>query len=236
MQISSGDMIDQPSTKSKTLPFMASEMKVGLSFGGSNVGKAVVTIETRVGGTIMYVKDAVSGEDVDVSHPSNVTADGDLRGASATGGDPTNASISVWISLKFAYVGVSIVADKPERREFLSLYADTIDLTYGMVPATNMQSVEVKVNDLQIDNYCETAVYPVLLRRVRQKGDKKEDEDALPFFQFALIRETTAGTPPGVQFRYITMRVIEFALEVDSSTIELLLSDVLSEYGVTSPF
>ena len=232
--ISIGASLDDPSTKSKMLPFMASTKKTGVPFSGANVGRALVSIETRIGGAILCVSDAISNE-MDAVSRSSISED-DTAKAAVTVGDPTKAPMSVWVSLQLAYVGLSIIADKPTRREFLSLYAEKTDIVYGLVPATNMQSIEMKVEELQIDNFSETAVYPVLLRRVRQKGEKQDSTGQnMPFFQFALIRETTAGTPPSVQFRYITMRVIEFALEVDSSTIELLLTDILSEYNVTSP-
>lgn len=234
VQISVGDPIDRMSTKSKILPFMASKKKVGLSFSGSVQGKAIVSVETRLGGAILCITDATSNDsETPVRRNASDESIGRFSEVSGSDGqDLTNVPMSTWISLQLAFVGISVVADKPERREFLSLYAENTNIVYGMVPATNMQSVEVKIQDLQIDNYSETTVYPVLLRRVEQKGDKKAGEEVLPFFQFAVIRETTAGVPPSVQYRYITMRVIEFALEVDSSTIELLLTDVLSEFNV----
>jgi hypothetical protein len=237
IQISLGDPIDRISTKSKILPFMASKKKVPLPFSGSVMGKATVSVVSGVGGIMLCIADTVAS-DMDTPVRRNASDDSIGRFSETSEirvgdrQDLTDAPMSTWISLKLAFLGISIVADKPERREFLSLYAENTDATYGMVPATNMQSVELKIQDLQIDNYSETMVYPVLLRRVEQKGEKKEGEETLPFFHFAAVRETTSGVPPSVQYRNINMRIIEFALEVDSSTIQLLLTDVLGEFTV----
>ena len=261
VEVSIGGALGEPATKFKTLPFTACADTTSLPCNGTQGGEAVATITTRVGGVVLSVSDASNEKDaVSVAATSKAEDDTNESAATTGGGESTKAPMSLWLSLQLAYVGVSIIADKPTRREFLSLYAGNVDVVYGSVPSANMQSVEMKVEELQIDNYSETAVYPVLLRRVRRKGhkqqgkekdkqvgkqqgaqeegkpeDKQESPETMPFFQFALIREIIPGNPPSVKFRYITMRLIEFALEVDSSTVELLLTDVLNEFHVTSP-
>ena len=58
--------------------------------------------------------------------------------------------------------GISLVVEKPHRREFLSLYIDWLEVL--LRTRGNMRSLEFMLMDLQVDNYSETAIYPVLLR------------------------------------------------------------------------
>lgn len=63
--------------------------------------------------------------------------------------------------------GVSLVVEKPVRREFFSLYLDGCDFVYTMKGFR--KSIEFSVMDLQLDNYSETTIYPVLLRSKKKQ-------------------------------------------------------------------
>ena len=64
-------------------------------------------------------------------------------------------------------IGVSLIAERPTRREFFSLYIDRFEASVLKISESQLEdaqlSVEVKAMDMQVDNYSETAVYPVLV-------------------------------------------------------------------------
>lgn len=70
---------------------------------------------------------------------------------------------TVGISINLSTVGISLILDKPVRREFLSAYIDGLEARFKS--KGGMKSLEFMVMDLQIDNYSPTAINPVLLRR-----------------------------------------------------------------------
>ena len=71
------------------------------------------------------------------------------------------------ISLHIAAIGASLILERPIRREFLSIYIDNFSGVTAVAGTTS--SVEVKIDDLQVDNYSETALYPVMIH----SGDKR---------------------------------------------------------------
>lgn len=80
---------------------------------------------------------------------------------------------SFGLSLRLASFGLSLVIERPVRREFLSLYIDGLE---GRVKTKgSIRSFEFTVMDLQIDNYSETAVYPVLLHSTKKEVHKSVD-------------------------------------------------------------
>lgn len=68
-------------------------------------------------------------------------------------------------------LGVSLVVDKPIRREFLSLYVDGMEGRFKL--NGNIKSYEFMVMDLQVDNYSETVIHSVLLYCVKEIKEKK---------------------------------------------------------------
>ena len=80
---------------------------------------------------------------------------------------------SFGLSLRLASFGLSLVIERPVRREFMSLYIDGLE---GRVKTKgSIRSFEFTVMDLQIDNYSETAVYPVLLHSTKKEVHKSVD-------------------------------------------------------------
>jgi hypothetical protein len=149
------------------------------------------------------------------------------------------------IKLYFRSVGVSVIAERPTRREFFSCYVEDVEASIVMIDATSTQagtnSFEFKIHDIQVDNYSESAVYPVMLHSfdsaIRKKANRSarykkasnsSDEDqleSLHFFQFAVIQERPLGWETMI-FKYIALRVLELKAAIDSSTIQLYLLDI----------
>lgn len=86
------------------------------------------------------------------------------------------------MKLFFRSLGVSLIAERPVRREFMSLYLEEIEANIIMKGSTQTESgknfFEFKIHDIQIDNYSETAVYPVLLHSYDSATRKKASKRA----------------------------------------------------------
>lgn len=100
-------------------------------------------------------------EDIDVDDVDTATLPGTSQ--AATLGGETLPPYCFALGFRLASFGISLVLDKPVRREFLSLYIDGLEGRAKFKGKS--KSFEFVVSDLQIDNYSETALYPVLLYR-----------------------------------------------------------------------
>jgi hypothetical protein len=147
------------------------------------------------------------------------------------------SELNLYFSFELTSLGVSLVADETpscrHRHELISLYTEDMNITYISHPSTSEQTYQMSVMDIQIDNYCETAIYPVLLRRVESRKSPRSSSSnelssvkKLPFIEFAVVEKTLLGTSsPCTTYEYISFRILEFALEIDSGTIETLFND-----------
>ena len=142
------------------------------------------------------------------------------------GKDGKEIQKSFGMSFTFASVGVSLVLEKPYRREFLSLYIDGLE---GRVKRKgSLCSYEFMILDLQVDNYSQSVVYPVLLHSMKKDSKmdfmshtkcfensrnsprgsdvpvSTDDGEDCPLLQITLIQETTstASTLKYVALRY----------------------------------
>eukprot|EP01041_Mallomonas_annulata_P001683 gene1683-3255_t len=141
-----------------------------------------------------------------------------------------SSELSVCFSL--SSIGVSLVVEKPIRREFLSMYAE--GLACRVVTKGPVKTYEFVLRDLQVDNYSETCIHPVLLHS--SKEGRRHHQGYLadaPLMQIAVIQDTPVGSSL-VHYRYIAVRVLELELAVDSSTIQLLISDLISDLEFVS--
>lgn len=156
------------------------------------------------------------------------------------------------IVLLLSSLGVSLVVERPTRRELFSLYITGLELTlrFGL-----MRSLEFVISDLQIDNYSESAIYPVLLHSKRKdlldlevgrslkihdvnpEGRQTTDSAGdglnmeLPFVQLTIVQDVSDESP---KFSYIAFRMISFEVEVDSATLQLLFIDFLDDLKLLS--
>lgn len=123
-------------------------------------GEVVLSVLAENGGRILRI-----------SHHSNDTYA--LYGTNASmfkrSGEPNGYSVNFFLSS----LGVSLVVEKPIRREFLSLYIDGME---GRLKIhDNVKSYEFMVMDLQVDNYSETVIHSVLLYCVKEIKEKKKN-------------------------------------------------------------
>jgi len=155
-----------------------------------------------------------------------------------------NQSSSCTFKLSFmcATLGVSLMVEKPVRRELFSLYVD--GLRWGLESRGCKRSLEFLVEDVQVDNYSESAIYPVLLHSKRkdsasdvmykevQKNLEEASQDAMssdgliPFIQMTIVQDFSSDSPI---VQYAAFRMISFAVELDSATFQLLFMDFLDD-------
>lgn len=84
--------------------------------------------------------------------------------------EPAKSAMNLFVACNLASVGISMVLDKPIRREFLSLYADGLQVSFNK--ENNMKSIEFKLMDVQVDNYSETFIYPVMIHSTKKEIHK----------------------------------------------------------------
>lgn len=145
-------------------------------------------VRTHSNGRVLTITGNVPAYEVD-----SLTNGGSSNSLVAMVRDPSN---DFALSIKVQTISISIIADKPQRRELFSLYLEKLSFfLQNVAKGVNQpqaQLMEFKVQDLQIDNFSETAVYPVLLtslgaqeRKERKAKDKSRSllsggMDALP--------------------------------------------------------
>lgn len=163
------------------------------------------------------------------------------------------SNISTDFFCQFSSVCISLVLDKPVRREFMHAIISNIETrleSYGTV-----SSAEFTIADLQVDNYSETAVYPVFMHGYKKfewnrrraeaqsqgslnsshfgstrSGSSDSSEYGLagqnaPLLQFSVIKEILPSTATPI-FKYVGFRMMPLAVETDSSTVRLLYYDL----------
>jgi hypothetical protein len=143
------------------------------------------------------------------------------------------------LKFKIRSLSLSVVVESPKRREVLSLYAE--DLEGRVIVSKELTSYEFYLFDLQVDNYSEAAIFPVLLYNSEKEQKKRrtsslvvaEQIDRVPLFQFVLVRESTRGNGP-TSIKYLAVRLLELTLKVDSGTVKLIFSDLLSTLSYVS--
>ena len=210
---------------------------------GSN-GEVILSVITENGCRVLKINRKTVDIEENLNHSANIFQ---------------NDSKSPTYSIRFflASLGLSLVLEKPVRREFLSLYIDELEGQYKF--RDDSKSFEFAIMDFQLDNYSESAIYPVLMHSTKKEihknvsnsvgamdnkspnvnvdGDddevKTEDIMEVPWLQFTLVQNQPPGTTTPV-YKYIAFRVLELAIEVDSSTLQLLYTDLLSDLKIVS--
>jgi hypothetical protein len=106
--------------------------------------------------------DANSVAASEVGHPEG-------RAGAGEDGEVVDDHRDFILNVNFRSIGISVIAERPVRREFLSTYIEGIDVRLWQrvdnreFAGNVVTSLEVKVADMQVDNYSATAVKPVLL-------------------------------------------------------------------------
>jgi hypothetical protein len=128
---------------------------------------------------------------------------------------------------------LSVVADRPVRRELFALTLTSLDVEIRQVEETNEEDAatlfQFKLGDIQLDNYSESVVYPVLLRTdvVALSEDRKEGQVPLQFIECSLVLEHPSDQSAPI-IRYVACRVLELFVSVDSASVLIAASDLLS--------
>ena len=148
-------------------------------------------------------------------------------------------SEDIFVSFGIEKLGVSLIVERPQRRELLSLHLMQMQ---GQVKSSNsLMSVEFAIQDFQLDNFSESALYPVLMHSVQRKSSETlndGDSSILPAPAVHLIIVRDESFPSRTRtphFRYIALRILEIELAIDSATIQILLSDLTEDLGVVTP-
>ena len=141
---------------------------------GSNIGRVglqgevVLSVLAEGGGRVLRVT-----RSMELGLNSKNIVDKTISTDSRTTYTDSEVVKSFGLSFCLASFGLSLVVEKPVRREFLSLYIDGLE---GRVKTKGaIRSFEFMIVDLQIDNYSETAVYPVLLHSKKKEVHKSVD-------------------------------------------------------------
>ena len=143
-------------------------------------------------------------------------------------------------------IAVSLIADRPKRREFFNTYLSGIQFSFNQIfeseyeNATTMMSF--LVSGAQIDNYSQTIVYPVLLSTPaggvsdgppgnnsskigNEKGSDNGCSSEMQFLEFSLVRENPKDQLMPI-IKYVGFRMLEARISIDSATILLYMSDL----------
>lgn len=145
------------------------------SSSGVTKGEVILNVTTSDVGHVLRISPATSvaldllqsDDEEAIQRPTTAST------STSTSTSNTASSTTTMIlgfNLVLSSFGVSLVLEKPQRREFFSLYLDGVEMqikTRG--PVTTM---EFAVMDLQVDNYSESAIYPIILRSTKKEVHK----------------------------------------------------------------
>lgn len=159
----------------------------------------------------------------------------------------------IQVKMSCGVIGLSVIAERPIRRELLSVHLYDLDLSLYQLAASQPEDssstiLEFSVSDVQIDNFSESALYPVLLQQT--KKSKKLSEKALEkagspkggagsdtsfdnaamssFIQFSLALEKPPDQNTSVM-KYVAFRILEAQVQIDSASILIVLSDLIKD-------
>lgn len=74
------------------------------------------------------------------------------------------------LKLRFQSIALSLIAERPTRRELFTAYVESLETSIRRVQESAhenaMTSYDLKVRDIHVDNYTDTCIYPVLLNSI----------------------------------------------------------------------
>ena len=174
----------------------------------------IITVIAERGGRFLHITNGLTD---DSSHSSSSLINSTKSYESEGEKSPTE-----WRSFGFSFslssLGLSLVFERPLRKEFLSLYIEGLEgklKTKGVI-----RSFEFLLLDLQIDNYSETAIYPVVLHSLKKNKsttdnkvkspkdnlkDKDLDFEEVPFLYISLIEEISCSSSSST-LKYVAVR------------------------------
>ena len=122
-------------------------------------------------------------------------------------------SFSLTMGLK--KMSVSIIAEKPIRREVLAMQLENLSFNYSLRGKSTMYVI--KLQDIQIDNYLEFNEFPVLL-----SDDRREESLNMPLLEVFVEAENISDQ---TVFRSLLARLLEVKLYIDASSVQLFIVD-----------
>lgn len=154
-----GTGFEAPGAKIAYLDFLKLDNKLRLPFAVSSDGCGGVdgSMKSSSRKGLGYREVVVSVEVIDTGRVLKVVPFfGDVTGDVSV----TSKQISkISLTLDLSSLGVSLILERPLRREFLSLYAEEVKTSVSFMGRST--SVDLSVENVQVDNYSETAIYPV---------------------------------------------------------------------------
>jgi hypothetical protein len=194
--------------------------------------------------------------DDDLDNDSNNEGLYDFNHDDVISADAKKSDINV--KFKLQSISISFCAQLPTRRELFCLYIEGLEAVIRRLQPSGshgkMDSLEVKLLDMQVDNYADAHLHPVLFSssphgdrliqsnrrrrnniKISQKfyqadttnnNNNKQTDNIYPhFIHFSIVKEIPRGKKKPI-IKYLALRVLEFKLEVDSSTILIYFSDL----------
>ena len=175
-------------------------------------GELVLSVLAEGGGRVLLISRSV---DLGSSNSKNNTQ------SSSTSSVSTEGVRSFGLSFGLASFGLSLVVEKPVRREFFSMYIDGLE---GRVKTKgSIRSFEFMITDLQVDNYSETVVYPVLLH-----STKKEIHKSVDLFQRTQEDDDDVGDTEGEKNDHIASCKIDPRLKGEVPWLQMTLIEELA--------
>lgn len=119
------------------------------------------------------------------------------------------------IALGMRKLSISVIAEKPIRREILAMQLQnlTLDCTFKGCSI----SYVMKLEDVQVDNYLEFNEYPVLL-----SDDRREESANMPLLEAFIEAETVSDQ---TVYRSLLARLLEVKVNIDASSLQLFVLD-----------
>jgi hypothetical protein len=149
------------------------------------IGNAIELVIRTVGnGKVLYIMKL----DKKGGHAGRASSTGAEVAPGKPGGGTADRSNDLVLKLRFQSVGLSLVAEKPTRRELFSAYIEELESIIRRVPESaeenSMTSFDLRLKDVHVDNYTDAAIYPVLLNSInsdeRLQAEKQRKRRAGP--------------------------------------------------------
>jgi hypothetical protein len=123
------------------------------------LGGAVTLVVRMVGnGKVLHVKNTYKAAASLADEMLN-----EVPASPTPGGLMVDRSNDLVVKLRCQSIGLSIVAEKPTRRELIGVYIEEVETHVRMAQdASAMMSIDLQVKDIQVDNYMDVGLYPVL--------------------------------------------------------------------------
>ena len=157
-------------------------------------------------------------------------------------------------SINFKTVGISLVVDTPYencRHEMICAHFQEVHFEQkGFVcnflgeagGSTSLNNFMLSLGDLQVDNYSETVVFPVLFYRDFSTPPGADDLNSVdvfgvPFLRVCWMLESSTSSEGMVGqscYRYVSANLMPFYVAIDSGTLQLFCEDFLFKLKLLS--